>query len=180
MLRIAVDMDEVMADALAEYLARYNADFGANFSKSDLHGKRMSDLVPPEHWPRLDSYFDDGTFFENLAVMEGSQEVLQELSAHYEIFIVTAAMEVPASFAPKFVWLQRHFPFIPKDHYVFCGNKGIIAADYLIDDSAYQLERFQGKGIIYTSPRNIHVTEYPRVNNWQEVREMFAKERALA
>jgi 5'(3')-deoxyribonucleotidase len=180
MPRIAVDMDEVMADALSEYLARYNADFGGSLTKQDLHGKRISDLVPPEHWPRLDTYFDDPKFFENLAVMEDSQEVLQELSSHYDVYIVTAAMEVPASLAPKFAWLQRHFPFIAPDHYVFCGNKGIIAADYLIDDSLYQLERFQGKGILYTSPRNIHVTGYPRVNNWREVRELFLKERALA
>jgi 5'(3')-deoxyribonucleotidase len=180
MPRIAVDMDEVVADSLAEYLARYNADCNACLTKDDLTGKRISDLVPPEHWERLDSYYDDPTFFSNLGVMEGSQEVLRDLSANYDIFVVTAAMEVPCSLAPKFAWLRQHFPFIPPDNYVFCGNKGIIAADYLIDDSVYQLERFQGQGILFTSPRNIYVTKFPRVNNWEEVREMFLKERALA
>jgi 5'(3')-deoxyribonucleotidase len=180
MSRIAVDMDEVIADALSEYLARYNADFGTSLTKHDLKGKRMADLVAPEHWPRLDAYFDDESFFQNLAVIEGSQDVLRELSSQHEIFIVTAAMEVPCSLAPKFVWLQEHFPFIPPDNYVFCGNKTIIAADYLIDDSVYQLDRFTGQGILFTSPRNINVTKYPRVNSWEEVREMFLKEQMIA
>jgi 5'(3')-deoxyribonucleotidase len=176
MPRIAIDMDEVIADSLSEYLSRYNADFGQNLKKEDLLGQRLADLVSPEHWPRLNSYFDDASFFANLDVMEDSQNVIRELAAHYDIFIVTAAMEVPCSFVPKFEWLQRHFPFISPDNYVFCGNKGIIAADYLIDDSIYQLQRFEGQGIIYTSPRNIHEKRFPRVNNWQEVREMFVKQ----
>jgi 5'(3')-deoxyribonucleotidase len=173
MPRIAIDMDEVIADTLSGYLSRYNADFGQNLTKQDLLGKRLADLVSPAHWPRLDAYFDDANFFRNLDVMEGSQDVVRELAAHYDIFIVTAAMEVPCSFATKFEWLQRHFPFIPPVNYVFCGNKGVIAADYLIDDSVYQLERFEGQGIIYTSPRNIDERRFPRLNNWPEAREMF-------
>lgn len=180
MPRIAVDMDEVMADSLTEYLARYNADCNGCLTKDDLIGKRIFDLVPPEHWERLDSYYDDAAFFSNLGVIEGSQDVLRELSQHHDVFIVTAAMEVPCSLGPKFAWLQQHFPFIPPDNYVFCGNKGIIAADYLIDDSVYQLERFKGQGILFTSPRNVHVTKFPRVNSWKEVREMFLREEALA
>jgi 5'(3')-deoxyribonucleotidase len=180
MPRIAIDMDEVVADALAEYLSRYNADFEEKLTKQDLLGKRLADLVPSEHWPRLDAYFDDEQFFRNLEVIDGSQEVIRELAEHYDIYIVTAAMEIPCSLAPKFEWLQRHFPFIPPDNYVFCGNKGIVAADYLIDDSVYQLERFQGQGILYTSPRNINETRFPRVNDWNDVREMFLRKPVLA
>lgn len=179
MVRIAIDMDEVMADALTEYLSRYNADFKRNLTKQDLWGKRLADVVPSAHWPRLDKYFDDEEFFRHLAVIEGSQETIRDLTRSYDVFIVTAAMEVPRSLAPKFEWLQRHFPFIPPQNYVFCGNKGIIAADYLIDDSVYQLERFKGQGIIYTSPRNANETRFPRVNNWADVRQMFLKESVL-
>jgi 5'(3')-deoxyribonucleotidase len=172
MKRIAVDMDEVMADSLAEYLARYNADFHTHLTKEDLTGKRIADIVPRERWPRLDSYYDE-SFFRNLQVMEGSQEVMRELVESYEVYIVTAAMEVPCSLAPKFEWLQQYFPFLVPDHYVFCGNKGIIAADYLIDDSVYQLKRFRGQGVLFTSPRNVLETGYPRVNGWEDVRRMF-------
>jgi 5'-nucleotidase len=173
MIRIAIDMDEVIADALSEYLDRYNTDFNANLTKQDILGKRLTDLVPLEHVSRVRTYFEDETFFRDLAVMEGSQEVIRELMDHYEVFIATAAMEVPCSFTPKFEWLQRHFPFLPTDHIVFCGHKGIIAADYLIDDSVYQLDRFRGSGILFATAHNVHETRYPRVENWAEVRTMF-------
>ncbi|WP_420816046.1 5' nucleotidase, NT5C type, partial [Paraliobacillus quinghaiensis] len=34
---------------------------------------------------------------------------------------------------------------------------------------------FEGQGILFTNPYNLHVTDYVRVNNWQEVREFFLK-----
>lgn len=173
MIRIAIDMDEVIADALSEYLDRYNADFNAKLTKQDVLGKRITDFVPTAHLTRVYSYFQDENFFRDLAVMEHSQEVIRELMDHYEVFIATAAMEVPCSFTPKFEWLQRHFPFLSTDHIVFCGHKGIIAADYLIDDSVYQLDRFRGSGILFATAHNIHETKYPRVEDWTEVRTMF-------
>ena len=39
MLRICVDMDEVMADTLAEYLRRYNQTFDEEVTPDDLAGK---------------------------------------------------------------------------------------------------------------------------------------------
>ena len=42
-LRIAIDMDEVMADALAEHVRRYNLAFGAQLTIADLHGRSLED-----------------------------------------------------------------------------------------------------------------------------------------
>jgi 5'(3')-deoxyribonucleotidase len=83
-------------------------------------------------------------------------------------------MEVPSSFNPKFRWLQRHFPTIPHTHIVFCGDKSILRADYLIDDNPRQLERFHGTGILYDAPHNIAVTGYTRVHNWLEIESLFS------
>jgi hypothetical protein len=67
-------------------------------------------------------------------------------------------MSVPNSLGPKYRWLQRHFPFIPLTNYVFCGDKSILRADYLIDDLPKNLLRFQGQGLLYTAPRNLTET----------------------
>jgi len=80
---------------------------------------------------------------------------------------------VPSSFAAKFRWLERHFPFLPPSHIVFCGDKGIIDADYLIDDNPRQFRRFRGEGILFTSPHNKLIKGYRRVNNWLDVEELF-------
>ena len=154
--RIAVDMDEVMADAVAEHLLRYNRDHNEQLTKADLVGKWLWDVVDIERHPALESYLASEDFFEVLEVMPEAQRVMEALHAKYEVFIATAAMEVPTSFTAKFRWLERHFPFISPTHIVFCGDKSILRADYLIDDNPRQLRRFGGEGILYSSPHNVN------------------------
>jgi 5'-nucleotidase len=172
--RICVDMDEVMADTLAEHLRRYNQAFDEDVTTEDLAGKGLWEIAPVDRQAQLRAFLDAEDFFEVLDVIPGSQAVLEDLSARFEIFIATQAMVVPNSLGPKYHWLQRHFPFIPPTHYVFCGNKSILRADYLIDDQPRNLIRFEGQGLLYTAPHNIAATEFVRVNNWREVGEYFA------
>ena len=172
--RICVDMDEVMADTLAEHLRRYNQEFDEALTVDDLAGKGLWEVVAADRQTQLRAFLDAEDFFEDLALMPGSQEVLKELTARFEIFIATQAMTVPNSLGPKYRWLQRHFPFIPPTHYVFCGNKCILRADYLIDDLPRNLQRFEGTGLLYTAPHNLSATGYARVNNWGEVSDYFA------
>jgi 5'(3')-deoxyribonucleotidase len=170
---IAIDMDEVIADTIGHYLKRYNAEFCQNLTPADFYGRRVFEAIDPRHVERCREYFEEASFFADIPVMPGAQEVVRELTDQYEVFITTAAMEVPSSFAAKFNWLQRHFPFIPTSHIVFCGDKSILAADYMIDDNVRHFRRFRGEGIIYTAPHNVYETAYRRVSNWEEVREMF-------
>jgi 5'(3')-deoxyribonucleotidase len=120
-------------------------------------------------------------FFRVLPVMPHAQRVLERLQSRYDIFIATAAMEVPSSFTAKFDWLAEHFPFIPSSNIVFCGNKSILRADFLIDDNPRQLRLFQSgtaaesprEGILFTSPANINVTGFRRVDTWLDIEALF-------
>jgi len=69
--------------------------------------------------------------------------------------------------------LRRYFPFILTSNVVFCGDKSIIAADYMIDDNVRHLVKFRGEGILYTAPHNVRETRFRRVSNWNDVRKMF-------
>ncbi len=173
-LRIAIDMDEVMADAVAEHLRRYNTAFGARLAIDDLHGRHLEEFVPPEHRATAEAMLDS-TFFEQLAVLPDCQDVIRELTLRHEVFIVTAAMEVPCSFDAKYHWLRRYFAFIPSSNIVFCGDKGVIDADYLIDDRARHFLSFKGRPLLFSAPHNAGETRYPRVSSWAEVREVFAR-----
>src|SRR5271154_5661426 len=166
-------MDEVMADALAEHLLRYNRDHDDQITTADLEGKWLWDVVSLDRHPKLEAYLRSDDFFEALAVMPESQRVMQRLQMNYEVYIATAAMEVPTSFNQKYRWLAKYFPFIPASHIVYCGDKGILRADYLIDDNPRQLRRFQGEGILYSSPHNVGVKGFRRVNDWLDVEKMF-------
>jgi 5'(3')-deoxyribonucleotidase len=139
----------------------------------DLYGKHVFEVIQDDHRTLAREYFQSGEFFATIPVMPESVEVIEALMKQYEVFITTAAMDVPCSFTPKFQWLQEHFPFVSPQQIVFCGDKSIVAADYLIDDNLRQLSKFRGEGIIYTAPHNVHETRFRRVNDWSDVRKMF-------
>ncbi|WP_010288447.1 5' nucleotidase, NT5C type [Kurthia massiliensis] len=62
MKRIAIDMDQVMADLVAKFLTTFNEDYGTNYTKEDVEGKRLPELDP--HAPEaLQTYYKDPTFF---------------------------------------------------------------------------------------------------------------------
>jgi 5'(3')-deoxyribonucleotidase len=175
MQRICVDMDEVMADTLGEHLRRYNQTFDEQVTPQDLVGKGLWEVTPLDRQQQLRAFLDAEDFFEDLALLPGAQEVLKDLSSRYEIFIATQAMAVPNSLGPKYRWLQRHFSFIPPTHYVFCGDKSILRADFLIDDLPKNLLRFEGQGLLYSAPHNLTATGFVRVNDWQQVAEYFSQ-----
>ncbi len=172
--RIAIDMDEVMADALSEHLRRYNAAYGASLTVADICGRHLEECIPPAHRAAAEAMLD-ASFFEDLSVFPDCQAVVRELTDHYDVFIASAAMDVPCSFDAKYKWLRRHFPFIPPSHIVFCGDKSIVDADYLIDDRARHFARFKGKPLLFSAPHNATETRYPRVASWKEIREHFAR-----
>lgn len=171
--RIAIDMDEVIADALSGYLERYKEEFQIELVQADLLGKKVYDVVQEDHRAVVRAYPITETFFRNLRAIEGSQEVIRELNQRYEVFIATAAMEFPTSFVAKFEWLQEHFDFISPMNIVFCGDKSILATDYLIDDHTRHFTNFRGEGILFTAPHNASETGYRRVNSWQDVHALF-------
>jgi 5'(3')-deoxyribonucleotidase/uncharacterized protein with PQ loop repeat len=173
-LRIAIDMDEVMADALGEHVRRYNAAFGANITIGDLAGRHLEESIPLAHREAAEAMLD-ASFFADLALLPDCQDVIRELSERHEVFIASAAMDVPCSFDAKYRWLRTHFPFIPPSQIVFCGDKRIVDADYLIDDRARHFDWFKGRPLLFSAPHNAGETRYPRVNSWLEIRELFAR-----
>jgi 5'(3')-deoxyribonucleotidase len=106
---------------------------------------------------------DHPDFFLELPLMEGSQMVIKRLTEKYEVFVTSAAMDPPNSFPAKYVWLKKHFPFITDKNIVFCGEKSIIRADFMIDDSVPSLMACIGQGIVFTAPHNALDTDFPRV-----------------
>jgi len=172
-LRIAVDMDEVIADAFGKHLSQYNQRVGASLTPEMVSKEGLAALIPAElREDYLAVPHADG-FFADLKVMEGSQEALLELSQNHDVYITSAAMEVPSSFADKFQWMEIHFPFIPPSRIVFCGDKNIVNADVLIDDRSRHFKGFRGTGILFTAPHNANEAAPLRAHNWNDVLEIL-------
>lgn len=171
--RIAIDMDETICDTIARHLDWYNKEFNQSLTKADLMGTKIYDRVPEEHLARVRSYPDNAEFFVDLTPLADAISVIHDLSQCFDIYIATAAMEHPSSFTAKYEWLVKHLPFLPPLNFIFCGNKGVVNADYLIDDSSRHFQYFSGRGVLFTAPHNINEVADVRVNSWLEVREYF-------
>lgn len=169
MKRIAIDMDEVIADSNHRFIEWYHRDFNQAITVAQMHGKHFREIVPAEHKERVGTYPHTNGFFKDLPVMADSREVISELSKKYEIFIASAAMEFKFSLLHKHEWMAENFPFIPWKNIVLCGDKSIINADYLIDDHSHHFKNFRGQGILFSSPHNLNEDWNPRVNSWKEV-----------
>lgn len=177
-LRIAIDMDEVIADFRAKHLRAYNRAFGGSLTNDDLGGRALEEIVPAGHAEAAQKLVLEPGFFRDLDEIEGSRDVVRELSERYEVFIATAAMEVPTSFAAKFAWLRERFPFIPPSHIVFCGDKGVLDVDYLIDDTARHFAHFRGTPLLFGAPHNQAERGHRRVESWEDVRRLLLPARS--
>jgi 5'(3')-deoxyribonucleotidase len=170
MKRIAFDMDDVLADTLGAQLAWFRARHGYRWTRGDLVGKRIfEDLATAPQVAEHDEVLHEGSFFGDLPVMPGAVEVVRELARRHEVYVASAATEFPRSCAPKLEWLGRHFPFLPASRVVFCGDKGILDADVLVDDGVHHLRRFRGQGIVFDAPHNVGEAGFPRVKSWDDL-----------
>ncbi|MBV8604303.1 MAG: hypothetical protein JO224_06410 [Pelomonas sp.] len=173
MTRIAVDMDEVIVDAFAAQFDWYRTRCHHELTPADCVGKQLADLVAPALAAQMQDPPVDGRFFETLPIMRGAAAALRALQTRFEVFVTTAAMEFPNSCGPKFRWLREHLPFIEPSHIVFCGDKSIVHADYLIDDNVRHFGRFAGQGLLFTAPHNATLDWQQRVDDWDAVLRYF-------
>lgn len=166
--RVAIDMDEVIADTIDQFVEVYRKNHAFDLAQNLAHGKEIREVLPQELRPTLSKYINEPGFFRNIKVMPGSQEIIREMSEKYDVYIVSAAMEFKNSLIDKYEWLAEHFPFIPWTHIVFCGHK-IVNVDVIIDDRTRNFNGFDGRKLLYSSPHNMLIEDYERVNNWEEV-----------
>ncbi|MEO8793869.1 MAG: 5'(3')-deoxyribonucleotidase [Daejeonella sp.] len=167
-LRLAVDMDEVLADPLSKFISLYNRDYNVPLDLKISPGNEMYHHVPEHARDKWNDYINEEGFFKDLPVIENSQQVMLALQEKYDVYIVSAALEFRNSLRDKYDWLEEHFPFISWTNIIFCGDK-IVNTDILIDDRIKNFHLFNGRKLLFTSPHNMLITQYERVNNWNEV-----------
>lgn len=173
MARIILDMDGVMADTYFKFVDRYAERFGRRPGREELLGKKAYQL--PGAADLRDAMHEPG-FFRDVPVMENAVEVVRELYAAHEVFVVSTASEFKHAYLDKWEWLHEHFPFISFQRIVFCGDKSIVHGDYMIDDKTSNLAGFNGTGLLFDAYDNHFAKGYHRVHDWAEVRDYFRRE----
>ena len=169
MKRIAIDMDDVLADTTVKIIHTINSLLDKNYSYEELMSEKLAREQFREDYLANNSFLWQPGFFLDVPIKAKAIEIVEKLSEKYEIFIVSAATEFPESLKEKLIWMKQHFPFISWTHIVFCGHKYMIQADYLIDDHEKNLKTFIGAPLLFTAPHNLHIHEYQRVDTWDAV-----------
>ncbi|RIO73990.1 5'(3')-deoxyribonucleotidase, partial [Staphylococcus haemolyticus] len=145
---IAIDMDEVLADTLGAIIEAVNVKTELGITVESLNGQKLKNVIP-EHDGLVRDILRAPGFFRNLTVMPHAQEVVKKLTEQYDVYIATAAMDVPTSFHDKYAWLLEFFPFLDPQQFVSCGRKNVVKTDSLIDDNPSKLHIFEGEPIIF-------------------------------
>ncbi len=177
-IRIAVDMDEVLADTLGKQLQIYNRHYGTSITADALEGLELADIVPDEHKEWVLQMLHAPGFFADLEPMEGALETMERLCRDHKVYIASAATEFPSSFNDKMAWVARHLPKIPTHRIIFCGDKSIVDVDYLIDDTPGHFDGLRGVGLLFDAPHNRRESGHYRVRGWSEVERAIAEHEA--
>lgn len=170
-LSIAVDMDGVLADTETHFIQYYEAESGEKVDRNTLRGVPESQAFKDK--TAVQRYVHTAGFFRTLPLIPGSVSAVKKLMEHFDLYIVSAAMEFPLSLYEKKLWLEEYFPFISWRNIVFCGVKSIIKTDYLIDDHLKNLDNFSGVPLMFTASHNVNSNQHYRLNNWEEILKYF-------
>ncbi|NEU67202.1 5' nucleotidase, NT5C type [Spirosoma agri] len=167
--RIAIDMDDVMADTHAKFIQLYLEGDMPRYTYEELKEKSFHELFDEHEYKAISERVYEIGFFRDIPVMEGAQDVIADLMNKYDIFIATAAQEFPNSLREKWDWLGEHFPAISWRNYVFLGDKSVLNTDFLIDDLPRNLLTFQGEGLLFDALHNRDDQQFKRVKSWQDI-----------
>ena len=163
-----IDMDEVIADTYMAHIEIYNREFGEKLTVEECAGSEVWTMVPEERQKSVWHHAEREGFFKDLKPIADSQEVVRALTDKYDVFIASAAMQYPNSLKEKSEWLDKYFPFIHWRNRILCGDKHILKGDILIDDRSYNLEQFNGRSLLFTSPHNVNTNGYERLLSWAD------------
>ncbi len=170
-MTIFVDMDDVLADTYGKHIELYNKEYQEELSLAHVESGEVWQNVPEVRQTSIHKHAHMDGFFRSLSPIKDSQLVMEALWNKHDVYIATAATQFPNSLREKSDWLDEHFPFITWQHRIMCGHKFILRGDLLIDDRAYNLERFEGDTLLFNSPHNVHTEGYERVDNWIQIAE---------
>lgn len=164
-MNVFFDMDGVLADTQTEVLRRYNAEYNKSYALEDIVEWDLRKVQSPG--TDMCKYFDEPGFFLGLEPMVNSQKVVEILSG-MGINLFVASASPSRAVHEKALWLQMHFPVIPKENFCFITRKDVLHGDILLDDGLHNLSRDNFKyPIVFDSPWNRNgKRELVRSYNW--------------
>ena len=152
-MRIAVDLDSILADIMKALLPRLNQKYGLNLIEDQItewdypiNGRSIGEDIK-EH-------LADPVFVLTMPEVEGAKQALEELYKDHEIIVATGRPFYSKRYT--YLWLDGRFKY---DNIIFSREKTVqnLKCDVLVDDSDIYMSKFLksgGKGILLRKPWN--------------------------
>lgn len=180
MKKMMVDMDEVITTggflkAIEEFLdKKIDLDKVDTYYLQTLLGDKADDF-----WKSS----IDRNFYDGNELIEASVDILEKLSKHFDIYIVTSylwdgVVDLSANHLKhKYEYLKEHLPFISPRKYIFTTDKLIMDFDIRIDDKLANLSGAETK-IMFKQWHNKKHTKKELagvyvVDSWQQIYEIL-------
>ena len=191
MRKIAIDVDDVLANFHTALIDWHNENYGTSLKISDIisyHFHKVWGGTTEETLQKI-SLFSNSIFFKTLQPLFGAVNAVNILSRENELYVVTSRSSLLEE--KTRIWLDEFFKdrflgiFHSSNHYSKAKNSGKtkldlckeLGASVLIDDSldyVLQCDSTRVKGILfgdYPWNQEGEISNKLRARNWKEVLE---------
>ena len=162
-MRIAFDIDNVLADTISKWCEEMNTSYGLKIKKKDIKNHKIAgsvDLNPKLIYKKLDQIWEN---WKKLPMTEDDiSGFINELKdKNIIIYVVTCRPLRSIKYVKN--WLT--FNEINYDEFYPLGpykSKAVIDSEYLVDDAPEHIKSFISKGekaFIYDQPWNKHIVK---------------------
>lgn len=164
MIRIGIDVDNVMADFSTEFVKRFNKNTGKDLKIEDLLLWNFKDALNEIYKGEIDGNVANEILFSkdfvsSLELRKGVEDIFNKICNNDEIQVVVITALFDELIPVRNEWFKKHFNGLDFElHYE--SNKDKINIDYLIDDGVHNLDKVANKiskdnCLCITQPYNI-------------------------
>lgn len=173
---IALDVDDVVLELVSAWLHKYNVEHNDTLSESDIKTWDIGSYTKIGH--RMYDYLKDPMLYATVYPVKDSWLGVQTLkNMNYRVIYVTSSTIQQSG--TKYNLLYNTGYLNRREDYFEATDKSLIKCDYLVDDRIENVENAYGQGVVYTREWNKSLIGYPRLNNWMEVIDFFAKQKDI-
>ncbi len=186
--RILVDIDDTLINN--KWHLAINSFLGTNYKREEIKHYSIDKYVTDNNERlRFFKTFSGDNFYDGCTVIKDAKRVLKKLNEVYDVYICSACvmnigkgLAYANAYNAKFQILQKHFPFISPEKFIFTNNKNIISADVIIDDSLFNLHGnvptkimfggFMNEDVSDSELKKLNIT---KVYSWKEIEKILLK-----
>lgn len=176
-LKIAVDIDGVLADQVTVVLKRLNVKYNLSLTKNDISEWDYK-IADTNIKIEIEKALQEKEYVLSLPVIQGAKEGMDYLYQNHYVTIATSRPKETESETKE--WISLYFGY-----HDFCNTRGAskncVQSDVLIDDHIPNIEDFaktRGFGLLFSQPWNQKRSRIDSMmregkvyycNNWEDV-----------